>query len=94
MDIETVSSYIGYPVIFCASPEEAAANLYRLISKQQCGYDEGADYWLRVVSDLLDGDHNLQQLNSCGAKLTMDQWRRALRMLQADLSAFTGCQTD
>jgi hypothetical protein len=94
MDIKAVAMALGYPSIFSKSSEDAASNLFRLIVNQECGYDEGAHYWHKTVSDLLDGEHDLLELNACGAKLTADQWRRALQLLYTDLSVFIDNASD
>ena len=88
MDFKQLALRIGYPSIFSSSPEDAAANLFRLITNRQGGYDEGAHQWHGEVSRILDGTDDLLELNACGAKFTEDQWRQALRILRDDLGSF------
>lgn len=88
MDFKVLAYKLGYPVIFCASPEAASANLFRLITKRQGGYDEGAERWHAEISHVLDGEYNLKELSKCGSRLTEDEWHQTLRTLRDELSSF------
>ena len=81
---------ISYPCIFESVPEDAAQNLCRLITDQDCGYDEGVDFWLEITSDLLRGGSNFQHLNCHGTTFSDAWWRDALIRLDSQLRAYKG----
>jgi hypothetical protein len=78
---------IGYPCIFSTSVEDGAGNLLRLITQQQCGYDEGAEWWVSHLTAWLENPQGLSALNCCGAKFSEDQWRDILHRVIAGLKA-------
>ena len=91
-DFKRMAMRIGYPSIFCTSPEDASKNLVRLITKKGCGYVEGAEHWRSVVSELLNGEYDLRQLNvpaeTSRPNFSSDQWREVLQILESDLAEF------
>jgi hypothetical protein len=94
MKFATGDAKIGYPCIFSTSVEDAASNLLRLITKKQCGYDEGAEWWVSHLSEWLDNPHGLLSLNCCGAKFTENQWRSILHRVIDGLKAHLPEQHD
>ncbi len=76
---------IGYPCIFCKSPEEAIGNLLRLIVNKQGGYEEGAAVWRAGLREWLDGNHDMNALNGCGASFREEEWRAILQGVIAGL---------
>ncbi len=88
MDFNEIAFALGYPAIFSKSPEDASANLFGLISKKLCGYDEGAEKWHTEISRVLDGEYDLTKLSEFGSRLTEDEWRQTLRTLCDDLASF------
>lgn len=88
MDFNEFSSKLGYPAIFSESPEAASANLFRLITKKQCGYNEGAEKWHTEISRVLDEENDLTKMSELGSRLTEKEWRQTLRTLRDDLASF------
>ena len=86
MNFEQAKNKIGYPCIFSRSPEKAAENLLRLILNRQCGFDEGQDVWRKLLQEGLDGDHDLLELNFCGAAFDASEWRAVFRLVIDGLS--------
>ena len=72
---------LGYPSIFCRTPEKAADNLLRLIANHECGYVEERETWLAALRSLLEEGFNAEELNLCGAAFTEHQWQQTLLLL-------------
>jgi len=54
---------LAYTCIFSSSPSDASENMYRHISKKQCGFDEGSDKWITIIENVLSKTLNLKELN-------------------------------
>ncbi len=84
MNLKQFQNSIGYPCIFSRTTEEAADNLVRLITRQECGYVEGTTQWIAALRLWLEPNADLLQLNFCGARFSADQWRTILeKVVQA-----------
>lgn len=84
MNVSETQNRIGYPCIFSRTPDDAADNLVRLISRQECGYVEGAAAWVATLWLWLEPDVDLLRLNFCGATFCAQQWRVILeKVVQA-----------
>jgi hypothetical protein len=94
MRFEHVKNKIGYPCIFSRSTEDAVANLLRLITGTQCGFDEGPSAWRAVLQEALDGQHDLLELNYCGGAFTADQWQVILKGVVDGLEVFIANQSN
>lgn len=70
---------IGYACIFASSPEDARDNLLRLITQRIGGYDEGPEAWCAIMQEWLTGPYDLLDLNYCGARFSVEQWRTILQ---------------
>lgn len=81
MNLQQFQNSIGYPCIFSRTPEDAAQNLVRLISRQECGYVEGTAVWIAALRLWLEPNVDLLQLNYCGASFSSQQWRTILEMV-------------
>jgi len=77
---------LSYPCIFSKSPEEAAQNLYRLISRKECGFDEGCDVWKTVIETMLENRLDIQSLNYHRTDFSEEWWTTALDKLLAKIS--------
>jgi hypothetical protein len=76
---------VAYASIFAKTVEEASENLVRLITKCQCGFDEGVTVWRAVVEDFVQPTDDVSQLNRFGASFSPDQWRRIFEQVQSRL---------
>jgi len=85
VDFESYKGWIGYPCIFCQSEADAVSNLVRLIGGRQAGFTQGPEQWSPSLREWLTGPYNLEELNYCGARFTVDQWRAILRGVVAEL---------
>ncbi len=82
---EQFGAKVAYSCIFAKTVEEAAENLVRLITKGECGFDEGAAAWRAVVEGYLQPSDDLSQLNRFGASFTPDQWRQIFEQVRGGL---------
>jgi hypothetical protein len=78
MNLQQFQNSIGYPCIFSRTTDEAADNLVRLITRQECGYVEGTAQWIAALRLWLEPGVDLLRLNFCGARFSADQWRTIL----------------
>ena len=78
-----IASALGYACIFSSDYIDASDNLFRLISKKQCGYDEGADYWIKCINQLLDSDYDFKESNEMlNLTHSKDYWKQVLIRLK------------
>ena len=82
---EQFAAKIAYACIFAKAVEEASENLTRLITKGQCGFDEGTVAWRAVLVDYLATPDDLEQMNRFGASFTVVQWQLVLEQVLAGL---------
>jgi hypothetical protein len=94
MRFEHVKNTIGYPCIFSRSTEDAVRNLLQLITGRQCGFNEGPSAWHAVLQEVLDGQHDLLELNFCGGAFTADQWQAILKAVIDGLEVFMAKQSN
>ncbi len=89
-DLPQYAKKLSYPCIFSRSPNEAADNLFRLVSGQICGFDEGCETWLRIVGQLRSPKFDRQTLNFFirDRPRTNQWWDDALDLLDKQLFAF------
>jgi len=83
MDNQNIMKYqnignLSYPCIFAKDPEDAIDNLFRLISKKQCGFDEGIEFWKKELSNVLSEELNIKVLNSVGTTYSHEWWEKTL----------------
>ncbi len=87
MNVSETQNRIGYPCIFSRTPDDAAENLVRLISRQECGYVEGSTEWIAALRLWLEPNVDLLPLNYCGARFSAEQWRTILEKVVQGLES-------
>ena len=84
-----IASKIAYPCIFCISAEAAINNLFRLIISKECGFDEGADFWLLALKSILVEEFELLEFNKFGATFNENEWREILNGIINRINSFS-----
>jgi hypothetical protein len=73
VNLEALAHKVGYVCIFSRTTDDAIANLHRLITTGDCGFDEGTEFWRKALEDISAGYVN--SLNWAGAKFSESEWR-------------------
>ena len=82
------SNYIRrltYTCIYSKSPQDAAQNMFDLISNKKCGFEEGKELWQSEINVLLSNKLNLNELNFHSTSFSYDWWSNAFKELYKKL---------
>ena len=77
---------LGYPCIFKPDHKEAANHLYGLMSNKISGYDQGSEYWIKCINQLLDSKYDFIESNELlSLKRPQKYWKKVLIDLKNQL---------
>ena len=78
---------LTYTCIYSKSTQDAAQNMFNLISNKECGFEEGKEHWKNEVEILLSKKLNLQELNFHSTSYSNEWWSNAFEMLLNNLKS-------
>ena len=78
---------LGYACLFMPGHEEAAATLYRLIARGECGFDEGRKRWHELLIALSNAGGLAAELNRFGTTFSEQEWQALITDLLPRLAS-------